>query len=191
MTKFCAVQLAEVAGKEYCEFSEYTVYPPGKPHSRRSYLRLGCKKENTDEIQKKVKEQFKKGELTTVPKSVIHMCRLNKDEIRQMASLIETSLSNEKPGIKEKEKPDQLKMTESATVEQHQPMIVECALTNSKIPSTGKRPTSATILEPLQKMPCFSCGTSDVLQIPEPEHIAAAKALATWLSDIRGGTPRL
>jgi hypothetical protein len=177
MTKFCAVQLAEMVGKEYCEFSEYTVYPPGKPRSRRCYLRLGCKKENADEIQKKVKEQFKKGELATVPKSVIHTCRLNKDEIRQMASLIEISLSNEKPGVKEKEKP-------AAKVEQHQPVMIECALINSKIPSTGKRPPSATILEPLQKKPCLSCGTSDVLQIPEPEHIAAAKALATRLSEV-------
>jgi hypothetical protein len=61
---FCAAQLVEVMGKEYCEFSEYTVYPPGKPCSRHSYLHL--KKENTDKIKKKVKEQFKKGKLTIV-----------------------------------------------------------------------------------------------------------------------------
>jgi hypothetical protein len=91
MTKFCALQLAEVVGKEYSEFSEYTVYPPGKPRSRRSYLRLGCKKENTDEIQKKVKEQFKKGELTTVPKSQSLLANLTILDSNQESTLLDSS----------------------------------------------------------------------------------------------------
>jgi hypothetical protein len=49
-------------------------------------------------------------------------------------------------------------MTESATAEQHQPMIVESVTIFSKIPSADKRPPSAAILleaiEPLQKTAC-------------------------------------
>jgi hypothetical protein len=77
---------------------------------------------------------------------------------------------------------------ESATAEQHQPMIVESPIINLKIPSTNKRPPSAAILlqtiEPHQKKPCFSFGTSDVLQIPDPERITVAKALTTRLSEV-------
>jgi hypothetical protein len=40
------------------------------------------------------------------------------------------------------------------------------------------------VIEPVQKKPCLSFGTSNVLQIPEPEHITVAKALATQLSEV-------
>ncbi len=68
ITKACAAQLAELVGKDSSEFSEYTVYQPGKPRSTRSYLRLGSKNKNTNEIITKVKKQFKKGELIIFPK---------------------------------------------------------------------------------------------------------------------------
>jgi hypothetical protein len=44
-------QLAEVVGKEYCELSKYTVFPPRKPRSQHTYLCLRCKKESTDKIK--------------------------------------------------------------------------------------------------------------------------------------------
>jgi hypothetical protein len=125
ITKACAAQLAELVGKESSEFSKYTVYQPGKPRSTRSYLRLGSKNENTNEIITKVKKQFKKGELIIFPKTVIHTCRLNKNEMGQLASLIETSLSHEKPVNEDEEKSKQQEpeMTRSAEPTQ-QPMII-------------------------------------------------------------------
>jgi hypothetical protein len=190
ITKACAAQLAELVGKDSSEFSEYTVYQPGKPRSTRSYLRLGSKNKNTNEIITKVKKQFKKGELIIFPKSVIHTCRLNKDEMGQLASLIETSLSHEKPANEDEEKseqqePEKTESTESAKPT-HQPMLIESSsIQNSKIPSTNKRPRPTVISKQMRKKPCLYCGKGvNVPQMLEPEHIAAAKALASRLSDV-------
>ena len=93
VTKVMTVKLAEAVGYEYCEFSEYTVRNKSTARSQRNYIRLGCKLENTNEIKKRVKNQFKKGELTVFPKKLIHTCRLNKNELRQFTALIQVPLS--------------------------------------------------------------------------------------------------
>ena len=93
VTKVMTAELADQVGKEYCEFSEYTVRK-STARSQRNYIRLGCKLENTNEIAKKVKNQFKKGELTVFPKKLVHTCRLNKTELQQLTSLIQAPLLN-------------------------------------------------------------------------------------------------
>jgi len=86
LTKVSTSELAEIVGKEYCEFSEYTLRK-AKTRSTRWYIRLGCKTRNTNEVKEKVKNQFKKGELAVFPKKLIHTCRLNKNELSKINSL--------------------------------------------------------------------------------------------------------
>ena len=88
VTKGMTVELAEAVGKAFCEFSEYTVRK-STSRSQRNYIRLGCKVENTNEIPKRVKNQLKKGKLMVFPKKLIHTCRLNKNELRQLTSIQE------------------------------------------------------------------------------------------------------
>ncbi len=77
------------------------------------------------------------------------------------------------------------KSTESAEPTHESMLIESSSVQNSKIPSTNKRPRPTEISKPMQKKPCSYCGKGpNVPQMLEPEHIAAAKALASRLSDV-------